>query len=297
MMGTVMSARSAPSSDRAVSLPAPVLRPFISHYAGFYADGVAPGTHAGLPSRHMHLIIGLGEGREGLIDVVQMPSAKQRARAFRALVSGLQEAPATVRHNGILHGLHVFLRPLAVRAILGVPGVELASCVFDLSDLWGRAADGLIDRLKCARGWQQRFDILNEEFVRRLAPIAARREIACAWGWLAQARGSLSVESLARELRWSRRHFTERFRAEAGITPRTAARIFRFERACRLIKDERPRLAEAACECGYHDQAHMTREWNALAGCTPKSWIARELPIVQDYELAGGYDRRSRSAP
>jgi hypothetical protein len=40
----------------------------------------------------------------------------------------------------------------------------------------------------------------------------------------------------------------------------------------------------------------MTLEWNALAGCTPGSWIASELPFLQDYELAGHDDESSRSA-
>lgn len=59
-----------------------------------------------------------------------------------------------------------------------------------------------------------------------------------------------------------------------------------------MIKDERPSLAELAFASGYHDQAHMTPEWNALAGCTPRIWIARELPFVQDYELSGRDDER-----
>lgn len=277
-------------SDQAVSLPAPVLRPYISHYAGFRASGLAPGTHTGLPSRHMHLIIGLGEGHEGLVDVVQMPNAKQRAGKFPALVSGLRDAPAIVRHNGTLHGLHVFLKPLGVRAIFRASGPELACGVFDLSDIWGRRAGLLIERLKDVGTWQQRFAILDDELARALMPLEASREMAWVWGRLAQAYGRLSVQRLARELGWSRRHFSERFRCELGVTPKTAARIFRFEHACRLIKDERPGLAEAAFECGYHDQAHMTREWHALAGCTPAAWIDRELPIVQDYELAPGHN-------
>ena len=115
--------------------PAAVLRPFISHYAGFCAHGVAPGTHTGLPSRHAHLIVSLGEP----IDVLQMPNAAQRAGRFAALVTGLQDAPATVRRGGSLEGLHVFLTPFGVRAILGVSAAELASRVFDLSEVWGTA--------------------------------------------------------------------------------------------------------------------------------------------------------------
>ncbi|HEY2979735.1 MAG TPA: AraC family transcriptional regulator [Anaerolineales bacterium] len=278
---------SSPHSEQAVRLPTQALRPFIARYAGYCAQGLPPGTHAGLPSRHVHLIIGLGSP----IDIIRMPSETQKPGAFAAFVSGLQDAPATVRHDGNLRGLHVFLTPLGVRAILGASSPELVSRVVDFSDLWGLEVGDLVERLMAAGTWEQRFKILDAVFVRALRPTAApRRELAWAWGRLVQAHGCMPIQRLAHELGWSRRHFSERFRTELGVTPKTAARIFRFERACRLIKDERPSLAELAYACGYHDQAHMTREWNALAGCTPGIWIARELPFVQDYELSGRDD-------
>jgi AraC-like DNA-binding protein len=98
------------------------------------------------------------------------------------------------------------------------------------------------------------------------------------------------VHQLAKEIGWSRQHFRERFHGALGITPKTAARIFRFERAVRLMKEKRSSLAHVAADCGYHDQAHMTLEWNAFAGCTPKVWIDRELPFFQYSEPEGGDD-------
>jgi AraC-like DNA-binding protein len=273
-------------SNPAVSLPTPPLRAFISHYAGMRAQGLPPGIHAGLPSRHVHLIISLA----GPIEVVRMPSAAQNPGAFAALVTGLQGAPAMVRQGGDLEGLHLFLKPHGVRAILGVSSVELASRVVHLSDIWGPAAGRLRERLMDAATWQQRFSLLDQAFLRTLKPVGPSSEFAWAWSRLAQTHGCLPVHQLARELGFSRRHFGEVFRDEFGVAPKTAARIFRFERACRLMMDERPSLAQVACACGFHDQAHMTREWNALAGCTPGTWIANELPILQDYELAGGDD-------
>ena len=71
-------------------------------------------------------------------------------------------------------------------------------------------------------------------------PFAAPNELLWAWSQLAQARGSISIQDLADDIGWSRRHFSERFRREIGITPKTAARIFRFEHSCRLMKKNRP---------------------------------------------------------
>jgi AraC-like DNA-binding protein len=272
--------------DCAVRGPAAPLRPFITHYAGFRADGLIPGTETGIPSRHVHLIISLGKP----VELVRMPSAAQDPASFTALVSGLQDAPAQIRRGENVAIVHLFLTPFGAQAVLGVPSAHLTSRVFELSDIWGNAACILIERLRAAASWRARFEILDETLLRSLGPQETPRELAWAWGQLARAHGRRSIQSLAREIGWSRRHFTERFRASLGVAPKTAARIFRFERACRLIKDERPKLADLAVACGYHDQAHLTREWNALAGSTPRAWIARELPFIQDYELAGAED-------
>ena len=275
-----------PCSRSAVGLPAPVLRVLVSHYAGFCARDLTTGTHAGLPSRHVHLIVSLGAP----VEILQMPNSTQRAGRFTAFVCGLQEAPALVRRDGSVELLHVFLEPVGTRVLLGVSGAELASRVFALADLWGRRrSDELVDRLSEASSWQGRFDVLDEIFTCTLTAIERPARLVCAWQDLSANRG-LPIDELARRIGWSRQYFAASFRREFGVPPGTARRIFRFEHACRLIKSARPRLADVAAACGYHDQAHMTHEWNALAGCAPRAWIANELPFLQDYELAGRDD-------
>jgi AraC-like DNA-binding protein len=271
--------------DTAVQLPAPALRPFIARYAGFHVSGASPGFHFGLPSTDVDLIISLGRP----IEVVRMPKPTQRPSAFSALVSGLQDAPAVIQRDRSAFGLHVFIRPLGVRAILGVASEEISSRVLNLSDIWGNRVETLIETLLSAASWQQRFTALDRAFESKLYRFRPEREISWAWERLARSYGSVPVEQLAREVGYSRRHFGERFRETIGVAPKLAARVFRFQRACRLIVENREGLAQVAVGCGYYDQAHLTREWYALAGCSPKAWIAHELPFLQDYEL-GGHD-------
>lgn len=40
-------------------------------------------------------------------------------------------------------------------------------------------------------------------------------------------------------------------------------------------------LAGLAVDAGYYDQAHMDREFNALAGCPPIAWLAEEFRNIQ----------------
>jgi|RhiMethySRZTD1v2_1073278.scaffolds.fasta_scaffold12756_7 AraC-like DNA-binding protein len=273
-------------AQSAVAHPAPALRPFISHYAGFRAEGLRPETHAGLPSRHVHLIISFVEP----IELLRAPDPSQRPGRFTALVGGLHDTPALVQQTDRVHLVHVFFSPLGVRAILGVPNSAIASRVIELSDLWGTRATQLVDRLANSANWNTRFAHLDEAFMRALRPHGVSAPAVWAWRELARHAGQIPMSSLAQHIGWSRAHFTDRFRTDFGLSPKTAARIFRFEHACRALKAQPRQLADVALSSGYYDQAHMTREWQALAGLSPRQWIARELPFLQDYELPLGDD-------
>ena len=274
-------------------LPAPILRRFISHYGGARVRGLTPGVNTTLPSRHAHLIISL----DTPINVRQMSNEAPPAARFFALVSGLHDGFAMVERTSSWEGLHVFFRPLGLQAVLGATAAELASGAVALSDLCPRDAPELMERLSSTRNWRARFAILDEVLTHRLTPAKGSPLVAYAWRQLAASHGRRSVESLAQDTGWSRQHMADRFRAELGITPKTAARIFRFERACGLISDLRQPLADVAAACGYADQAHMTRDWNAFTGTSPKAWIANELPFLQDYELSRHDDGVETSTP
>ena len=274
-------------ADTEVHLPAAALRPFISHYAGFRVSGLPAGVHFGLPSSSVDLIVSLGHS----IELERTPNSTQAASSFIAFVRGLRDTPAIVRQGSEAFGLHVFIEPLGCRAILGVGGADISSRVVDLSDVWPGRAGRLVEMLRAAGTWERRFAILDRTFAAALKPAGARPEIRWAWSRLAKTHGAVPIQQLADETGYSRRHLCELFRDAAGVTPKLAARIFRFERACRLIADQRLGLADIAMVCGYCDQAHLTREWCAIADCPPKAWIARDLPFLQDYELAGCENR------
>jgi AraC-like DNA-binding protein len=273
------------SPDHAVATPALPLRPFVSHYAGSRARDVPHGEHAGLPSRYIDLIVSLARP----IEIVRMPGA-QSPGAYQAFVAGLQQAPALVRMGGELDGLHVFLKPGAARALLGVGGREVAARVVHLADINRAMCDELVDRLSRAPTWHARFAAVDRVLLQRLRPVTIPDAMTWAWQRLAISHGRLPVHELAREIGFSRRHLGERFASEFGIAPKAAARVFRFERACRLFRRYPRRSADVALASGFHDQAHMVHEWHALAGCTPRDWVLDQLPFLQDYEIGGGHD-------
>ena len=48
--------------------------------------------------------------------------------------------------------------------------------------------------------------------------------------------GSAAIADLASQTGWSSRHLRSRFRAEIVLTPKTAARVIRFDQTRRLLQ-------------------------------------------------------------
>ena len=159
-------------------------------------------------------------------------------------------------------------------------------CAVGLTDVLGTRADELQERLRATKSWARRFDVLDDVLLRSLGPVSVPCQVSWAYRRLVAEAGRVRIAHLATEVGWSRRHFNKQLGAELGVAPKTLARILRFEHACAVIKYQRLPLAQVAAAADYHDQAHMTREWNALAGCTPRVWVTEELPFLQDYELS-----------
>lgn len=86
------------------------------------------------------------------------------------------------------------------------------------------------------------------------------------------------LHRLASDADLSERHFRRACVDRAGVPPKYLRRILRFRHATdriRHIKAETAGLnwAQFAAECGYYDQAHLIREFQEFAGCTPGRFV------------------------
>jgi AraC-like DNA-binding protein len=269
--------------DGAIGLPAPRLRPFVARYTGYWLDGFPPGSHQGLPSGSLTVVLSLGPP----VDLAVMPTSAQAPASFDALVAGLHTSPVTIAYGDSQRGIQLEVTPLGARALFGLPAGALASTVVGFDDVVGLPAGGWLERLRAAASWAERFtrvDELLENLVRRTDAVPEwAPELSEAWRLLVGSGGAVEINRVAREVGWSRRHLAQRFQSEVGVSPKQAARILRFDRTRRfLAQPDRPALADAAVVCGYYDQAHLTREFRELAGMTPTAWLHEQLPSVQD---------------
>lgn len=268
--------------------PHPSLRHFVSRYIGYTQDDNTLVVHRGLPSRHVTVMISLDQP----IRVTGMPTPGEAPASLQALVGGLHTGPALIAQDRFQSGIHVELNPLGVQAVLGVSAAALSGYVVGLDDLGSPPLATVSARLAEVPDWATRFAILDGVLASAVAETTSPApEVGWAWQRMIQAGGRVRVAALADEVGWSRRHFGEKFRAEVGISPKQAIRVLRFERAGLVLRQGGPvDLASLALGCGYYDQSHFSNEWRTLAGCSPGTWIAEELPFLQDDTSRPGED-------
>jgi AraC-like DNA-binding protein len=283
-----MGIMSASVVDEHVAwLPPTGMRPFVAGYTGYRQAGIAPAVHRGLPSPFLTVIFTLDDP----LEITAHPDPGQPAARYDTLVGGLHTAPALVAHDGRQSGIQVYVSPLGARALLGLPAGELASRDLEGSEVLGPLAGRVRQRLQECRTWPGRFAALDDVLAGLAGPAADRAvavspEVTYAWHALLRSGGRLTVSRLAADTGWSDRYLRARFSREVGLTPKAAARVIRFDRARRRLARQAlaglpPGLADVAAATGYYDQAHLDREFAALAGLAPSVWLAREFRNVQ----------------
>ncbi|MEV7598390.1 helix-turn-helix domain-containing protein [Kitasatospora sp. NPDC089797] len=283
-----MTTQAIGAVDEAVrARPAAALRPYVAWYSGYRQRGLAPAVHRGLPSPYLTFILTLDEP----LVISDHPDPAQPPGSYPTLLGGLHTSPALITHEGAQSGVQIAVHPLAARTLFGLPAGELAGIDLPAEQVLGRLGPLLHERLRAAADWAERFAVLDAALLRAARPAGpVPPEVDWAWQALRRSAGGLPVAELARETGWSARYLQERFRRETGLTPKAAARVIRFDRARRLLAgtSPAPRLAELAVRCGYFDQAHLAREFRALAGAAPSAWLAAEGPEEDKFRNVQG---------
>ena len=169
---------------------------------------------------------------------------------FETFVAGMTDRPVATEFTGAAGGVQIDLTPLGARRILGIPMEELTRRMVAVEELLGRE---LVERLRDAPGWHERFALLDAALLRRVdAGPAPAPEVAWSYARLAAADGRVAAGALADEVGWSRRHLAARWRR-----------------------------ADVPYDCGFSDQPHLNREFRTLDGSTPG-----EVTNLQDVAAA-----------
>lgn len=247
----------------------PELRSLVAGMSGYR-------ERSGMPSvqiEHASLVVPLIISFRSAFRISLNPSSAA-SETQANFVAGLTSGPVWIGSTGESECIQIDFTPLGACAFLGMPLSELANQLVPADAVLGPAINALRDELGATDDWQVRF-ALGERFLEGRFTHAPSALVAAAWRRMVQAGPCLRVDRLAAELDVSRKHLSRRFQHEVGLGPKTVARILRFQRSLKMARAAGPRLnlADIAVANGYADQAHMTRDFQALGGLPPRALL------------------------
>jgi AraC-like DNA-binding protein len=171
--------------------------------------------------------------------------------------------------------LAVRFRAGAFRHFCQISLEELNDSTCGLGDIWGKAGEKLAQRIGDASTLQSRIDHLESYLLdcfSRYAQTNAYIDIAL--NQLYYHHNVVQIESLAKQMRISRRHFERTFKIAVGVGPKLFQRLSRFQQTVRdlLLANETSYLP-IALDHGYYDQSHFIKEFHDFAQDTPSSFL------------------------
>ncbi len=251
--------------------PHETLQPYIEHYWFVYAP----------PGRTFELMVDVFvDGRADLVFSFGAPWTRTpvggRARLVRGSVLDAQRlAPIQVRQKGRVVLAGARFRAAGLAAFVSAPVHAWTGRVVPVAAVFGRGVARLSRALDQAAGDDAAQAALLDAFFReRLDVTDGKRTLWSLVSAIVEAGGLLRMDDLCRAHGVPIRQLDRLFRAHVGMTPKTFARIVRFQSAlAQLTCDPGCTLADVAARCGYYDQPHFVREFKRFAGAAPKDRV------------------------
>lgn len=195
-------------------------------------------------------------------------------------LSGLQRRYMLIETHHGSHFVAARLKPWGSWRLLREPMREVSCRVPLVNEIWGDAIHRLNELLLAAPNCFARFDLLENHLRQRLdGRVSADAGVVEASRRLRGSRGCLRIETLCRDLGTSRVTLGRRFNEQVGLSPKAYARVIRIsalmERLDKLGADDWAMLAE---DFGYHDQAHLSHDFQEFCGASPGEYLKRAAP-------------------
>jgi AraC-like DNA-binding protein len=167
------------------------------------------------------------------------------------------------------------LHPGRASDLLGIAAADLLNQSLALDALWGQRKSNSFAQISDGPSLAARRKIFGEVLAANLTSTARPdRAIRASVRWLARNPDG-RVEQLSQWLGISNRQLQRRFSHAIGYGPKMFQSVLRFQRLLHLANRNTmsQSLADLAAHAGYSDQAHMTREVQRFAGCTPTALL------------------------
>lgn len=253
--------------------PAAILRSFVRVYAERkiqHADSIIKE----LVPAHLEQVLEFQLGER--VEIERVGDCQRVMPSIAALGSHVEPGFSVFLKKNVL-SFGIFFQPDGLSRLFRFPVSVLSHKLVSATDLLGERMNGLHAQLGECSSFGQRVEIV-ERFL--LARAAANQSDDCDCIGKVSAHffsnhGVVRVSDAAADLGLSVRQFQRKFLQTTGLTPKTFARVARFQTALdtKLLFPNSSWL-DVAHSLEYFDQMHMVRDFHQLAGTAPNRILA-----------------------
>jgi AraC-like DNA-binding protein len=251
------------------------------HLAPFVARAWHFESAAGIPSADLRTVVPNGQMKlvfpyRGALECRRQGALVRTCPEASVGVVGMQEEAVTIDGHGPLATIGIELQPGAAHRFFRAPLVDLTNGVFLAHEVVDRCDPHLGERLASAPTLSARVQVI-ETLLSKLLALGPRPDPIVEWT-VAQLRGrdggGVRVAELCKRLGYSKRYVDLRFAEHVGVSPKTLAAIFRFQRVFVELGAASTRAPRPPSALDlYYDQSHFIREFKRFSGRAPSAYL------------------------
>jgi AraC-like DNA-binding protein len=192
----------------------------------------------------------------------------------RYIVIGAETNPSMVGVRFHPGGAYPFFR---------FPISELSESVTELDLIWGRLVDEIRDELQEIESPDDRLLRLESFLLRQVQrSLEPNRLITFAVHQLQHSPQFLAIRDLASTIGITQKHLISQFEKVVGLRPKSFARVCKFQKVVNLIEQQdQIEWSAIAVDCGYYDQAHFIKEFQAFSGLNPSAYVKQRGDYIK----------------
>ena len=251
--------------------PRPELQPFIESLTLVVDEHYPYSREELFPDGAVDLLVNLGPHTHEAV----LPGETTPRQYRRAWISGIRSRSILIGRAA--HGYNLIgarFRPGGAAAFFGLPMCELTDQVVELEDIWGPAVvNDVAERIATRRTPDAMLEQFDTLLTARLLGRRTPGTVLGALTLLTRSALTIGIHEVAATLGASHGRLIRDFQWHVGLKPKLLQRVLRFQQAIALeALDTTMSWAAIAYRCGYHDQAHLSREFRLFTRQTPASY-------------------------
>lgn len=255
--------------------PKAPLSGFVDYF--WYFEGYAPphSKELSLPDGSIELVINLHDDKIKLFD----REYKDPLRTYgSSVICGPHSEYFIIDTSAETTVLGIHFKPGGISPFLKMPVNELHNTHVSLDALWGASAYDLREMLLQSQTVVDKFRILEANLIKLASrPLIRHPAVSFALNEFMRLPHTRPLSDVIDQIGLSKRRFIQIFKEEVGLTPKLFCRLRRFQEVLnRLDRTKCVNWLDVAIACGYYDQMHFIKDFQAFSSLNPTDYFSAQ---------------------